>query len=117
MNEPGSADDAHTGNGGTLRDGLETEATQLRDRIAELETEESPLAYDENFADSGQVAAEQGENLALAAQLREQLDDIERALTKLDDGTYGVCEVCGEPIAEARLAAIPAARFCIQHAG
>lgn len=117
MNEPGSADDARTGNGGTLRDGLETEATQLRDRIAELETEESPLAYDENFADSGQVAAEQGENLALAAQLREQLDDIERALTKLDDGTYGVCEVCGEPIAEARLEAIPAARFCIQHAG
>ena len=60
------------------------------------------------------MAAEQGENQALAASLREQLDDVERALAKLDDGTYGQCEICGEPIAEARLEAMPATRFCIE---
>lgn len=102
---------------GQLRDHLNSEAGQLRETLKELETDDSPLAYDDNFADSGQVAAELGENLALAAQLREQLDDIENALTKLDGGTYGRCEVCGEAIGEARLEAMPAARFCIEHAG
>ncbi len=62
------------------------------------------------------MAAEQGENKVLASQLRSELDEVERALAKLDDGTYGKCEVCGEPIAEARLEAMPATRFCIQHA-
>lgn len=118
MHEPDeSASVQATDHHDDVRDGLEAEANQLRERLAELETDESPLAYDENFADSGQVAAEQGENLALAAQLRDQLDDIERALSKLEDGTYGICEICGDPISEARLEAIPAARFCIQHAG
>lgn len=116
MPEPGSTDSVRSDRDEAVRGDLEGEATQLRERITELETDESPLAYDEGFADSGQVAAEQGENLALAAQLREQLDDIERALTKLDEGTYGLCEVCGQPISEARLEAIPAARFCIDHA-
>lgn len=102
---------------GQLRDDLNAEATQLRETLKELETDDSPLAYDDNFADSGQVAAELGENLALAAQLREQLDDIELALSKLDEGRYGLCEVCGEPIGEPRLEAMPAARFCIEHAG
>jgi len=72
--------------------------------------------FDDNFADSGQVAAEQGENRALAAQLREQLDDVERAIGKLDDGTYGACEVCSAAIGDSRLEAMPASRFCIEHA-
>ena len=62
------------------------------------------------------MAAEQGENKVLAAQLRDELDEVERALAKLDDGTYGACEVCGELIADARLEAMPATRFCIDHA-
>ena len=67
------------------------------------------VRFDDNFADSGQVAAEQGENKVLAVnQLRGELDEVERALAKLDDGTYGKCETCGEAIAEARLEAIPA---------
>ena len=62
--------------------------------------------FDENFADSGQVAAEEGENRALAAELQDQLDRRRAALARLDDGTYGRCEVCGEPIAA------PASRPC-----
>ena len=62
------------------------------------------------------MAAEQGENKVLASQLRSELDEVERALAKLDDGTYGKCETCGEPIAEPRLEAMPATRYCIQHA-
>ncbi len=44
---------------------------------------------------------------------QQTLDDVELALRKLDEGSYGVCEVCGEPIGAARLSAIPWARFCI----
>ena len=38
------------------------------------------------------------------------------AITRLDEGTYGTCEVCGQPIAPARLEAMPATRYCINHA-
>src|SRR5690625_1129407 len=72
--------------------------------------------FDENFADSGQVAAEVGENVALTNQIREHLGEVEQALERLDAGTYGRCEICGNVIAAARLEAIPATRFCIDHA-
>jgi RNA polymerase-binding transcription factor DksA len=101
----------------SLRGRLEEEAEQLDAQLRELGRDESSLDYDDNFADSGQVAAEQGENQALAARLRDQLDDVELALRKLDEGTYGRCEVCGREIGEARLEVMPAARFCIDHAG
>ena len=48
--------------------------------------------------------------------LQDSLADVDRALAKLEDGTYGKCEVCGEDIAEARLEALPASRYCINHA-
>ena len=89
----------------------------LTSQLSELDGDEIEIAVDDNFADSGQVAAEEGENRALAAQLRDQLDDVERALAKLDDGTYGSCEVCSQPIGADRLDAMPTARFCIEHAG
>lgn len=100
-----------------LRHELAEEAEVLRSQLQELDRDESTMDYDDNFADSGQVAAEQGENLALASGLREQLDDIEAALSRLDQGTYGACEVCGQPIGDSRLEAMPATRFCIEHAG
>jgi DnaK suppressor protein len=103
--------------GGDPRARLEHERAHLEGQLGDLGRGEGSLAFDDNFADSGQVAAEQGENRVLATQLREQLDDVERALTKLDDGTYGQCEVCGAAIGESRLEAMPAARFCIDHAG
>lgn len=100
----------------SFRAQLADEAGQITAQLRDLERDESSLAYDDNFADSGQVAAEQGENAVLAVQLREQLDDIEAALGRLDEGTYGFCEVCGAPIGEARLEVMPATRFCINHA-
>lgn len=49
----------------------------------------------------------------LLADARTSLKDVQKALTRLDDGSYGECEKCGEPISAARLAAVPAAPFCI----
>ena len=100
-----------------LRAELGRERDDLRDRLASLTNEgDAALDFDENFADSGQVAAEQGENLTLAASLQDQLADVEAALVRLDDGTYGTCEVCRKPIPPARLEAMPAAHTCIDHA-
>ena len=99
----------------SIRSQLEGEQARVRDQIAALTGDDSP-SYDENFADSGQVAAEQGENRALLGKLAGQLSDVRRALEKLDDGTYGLCERCGGPIGEARLEAMPATRYCIEHA-
>ena len=48
-------------------------------------------------------------------QVRGDLDDVEAALRRLEEGTYGQCEACGGPIDEGRLAALPAARYCVGH--
>jgi RNA polymerase-binding transcription factor DksA len=99
-----------------LRAALEEEADLLRSKVQELDAKGDDLSYDEGFADSAQVAAERGENRVLYDQLRRELDDIERALVRMDEGTYGTCEVCGNPISEARLEMLPATRYCIDHA-
>jgi len=90
---------------------LAAERERVREQLVELGIERD--SYDEGFADSGQVTAERGEVDALAGTLRETLHEIDAALEKFDNGTYGVCESCGEAIAEARLEAMPAARLCI----
>jgi len=98
-----------------LRALLEEERERLRHQLVELGEGGAGASFDENFADSGQVAAERGENRALATPLREQLDEVEHALAKFDKGTYGLCEVSGEPIPEARLEAMPATRVRVEY--
>ncbi|MEY2475293.1 MAG: hypothetical protein QOG87_608 [Actinomycetota bacterium] len=92
-----------------MRGALEQERDHLVSQLAEL----GSLNYDSNFADSSQVTAERGEAETLANTLRESLDEVEHALAKQDDGTFGQCENCGKPIAAPRLEAMPTARFCI----
>jgi DnaK suppressor protein len=97
-----------------VRSRLEEERKELQARLTELGVGEGiGLHYDSNFADTSQVTAERGEAEALSARLAETLTDVERAIGKLEDGTFGSCEDCGDPINETRLEAMPAARFCI----
>lgn len=51
----------------------------------------------------------------LANTLRGELDDVEHALGRLDEGTYGTCEACGDTIPDADLAASPQTRACVTH--
>ena len=98
-----------------LRASLEQERSDLRARLAEMGLlSGGDLAFDQNFADSSQVTAERGEVEALAGNLRESLNDVEDALVKLDDGTFGICEGCGQPISPDRLEAKPAAKLCME---
>lgn len=98
-----------------LRAELEQERSNLAARLAEMGAlSDGELPFDQNFADSSQVTAERGEVEALAGSLRESLSDVQVALVKLDGGTFGACESCGQPIPPARLEAKPAARLCME---
>jgi DnaK suppressor protein len=90
---------------------LTAERERVNGELRALGVERS--SYDEGFADSGQGTAERGEVDALLGSLRETLLDIDDALSKLEAGTYGQCESCGDEIADARLEAMPAARLCM----
>ena len=90
---------------------LTAERERVNDELTTLGIDRN--SYDEGFADSGQVTAERGEVDALVGSLSETLVDIDAALGKLEAGTYGRCESCGQHIAEARLEAMPAARLCM----
>jgi RNA polymerase-binding transcription factor DksA len=97
-----------------IRQVLELESAELKAKLVELSAAANDEGeWDSNFADSSQVTAEKGEVDALTASLEEALSDVERALSKLNDNAYGVCEECEAPIAPARLEAIPTARYCI----
>ncbi len=97
-----------------LRASLEQEQSDLRARLAEMGLlSGGELSFDQNFADSSQVTAERGEVEALAGNLRESLSDVEDAIVKLDNGTFGTCESCGQPISPDRLEAKPAAKLCM----
>jgi DnaK suppressor protein len=95
---------------------LQAERAELKAQLKELgfaNLGDTGLSYDSNFADSSQVTAERGEAERLATELRESLEEVDAALVRLEAGSYGLCEACGKPIGEARLEAMPAARFCI----
>lgn len=66
--------------------------------------------------EGGQASWAQMEHLAFATleQGERTLAEVEAALRRMDHGTYGVCEGCGEPIPDARLRALPWARFCVK---
>lgn len=79
----------------------------MRDAVSELS------GYDQHPADMGTEMFERQKDLSLRQDDRERLEAVQDALSRLDAGTYGVCEACGHQIAPQRLAAEPAARFCI----
>jgi DnaK suppressor protein len=72
-------------------------------------------AIDQHQADVGTETFEREKDLSILEQLDAELADVEHALKRLDEGTYGTCEYDGKPIPEERLEAIPAARFCLEH--
>jgi DnaK suppressor protein len=93
---------------------LEEERSHLARELAELgHGDTGGLSYDSNFADTSQVTAERGEAEALAGELKDALKEVQAALDRMGEGTYGRCERCGQQIGLARLEAKPAARLCI----
>ncbi len=71
-------------------------------------------ADDEHDPEGATIAFERSQIEALARQAEHHLEEIDAAMMRLDAGTYGTCEVCGEPIGAERLEARPTARVCIR---
>jgi RNA polymerase-binding protein DksA len=90
---------------------------QSQDSSASQEDERGDLsAYDEHIGDSGTETFERERDVAMEANESAILRQIDVALKKIEDGTYGTCERCGKPIGKARLEAIPYTAFCIEDA-
>ncbi len=70
-------------------------------------------ADDEHDPEGATIAFERQQVVALTEQAQATRTELERALQRLDEGAYGVCERCGRPIGEGRLEARPAARTCL----
>lgn len=75
----------------------------------------SEIGMESDLADQADVVMSRENNAAILADLEAHYDTILAALSRIDKKTYGKCEVCGKPIAEARLEADPAATTCTEH--
>lgn len=99
---------------------LMTEVLRLREEITSSERSLAGLMRDsgdgagDDQADTGTKNITREHELALAANAREMLTQYERALQRLDAGTYGLCESCGNPIGKARMQAFPRATLCVE---
>lgn len=69
--------------------------------------------YGDAFADGGAATAERTEVLGLVETLKHRLEDIDQALAKITEGTYGTCEVCGNEIGQARMEFRPTSTRCV----
>ena len=100
-----------------LRHGLEEQRENLRREITDQggnpDADEADIDVERGFADSAHSTAERARLLSVMKALRANLRWVDRALTKMDLGTYGICERCGNAIAIERLEALPWAILCI----
>ncbi|TDW94035.1 MULTISPECIES: TraR/DksA C4-type zinc finger protein [Kribbella] len=102
-----------------LRAELEGEVEHLKQEIKDAEQEIAGLFRDgsdgagNDQADVGSTTLERYHELTLANNARDMLNQIEFALTRIDDGTYGVCDNCGNAIGKGRLQAFPRATLCV----
>jgi DnaK suppressor protein len=83
------------------------------DALAE-DMEPGDVQFDEESGEGDTINVERERDLALSAQALAAVEEIDRALAKIDEGTYGVCEQCGEQIPKERLRALPYAALCVR---
>lgn len=101
-----------------VRASLEILRTELRDQLVErgANPDEASMVDTESeggFADAAQTTAERDKILAVVDRLRDQLSAVEQAFVKVDEGSYGTCDTCGEAIPPERLAALPYVIRCV----
>ena len=84
-----------------------------RDIATIVESAEGGAIDDEHDAEGATIAFERAQAMALLEETRTQVEALDTALVRVDAGSYGVCESCGQDIAPERLAARPSATLCI----
>jgi len=102
-----------------LRSRLQSEHKHLTEELAHLKASVRPVEERREGSPFGKREEEATETfelekrLALEKRLRDQLAEVEHALHKFEEGTYGLCDICGQPIDLARLEALPQANLCL----
>ncbi len=102
-----------------LRSRLESEKKRLLEELTQLEASARPTEVRREGSPFGKREEEATESLelekrlALEKQVKSHLAEIEHALRKFDEGTYGLCDSCGQPIGQNRLEALPQASLCV----
>ena len=93
----------------------EEQAAVLKAQADQMAQEMEPgdIQFDDESGEGGTANIDRERDLALSAQARLAVDEIDHAITKIGSGTYGRCESCGQPIPKARLKALPQARLCV----
>ena len=108
-----------------LRIRLEEERVQLDTQLTTIETDSfastqsdssGDVGLDDEPADAGTATFEREKDLSIENNVRDLLHKIDRALKRMDDGTYGICDICGKPIEKARVKALPYVDLCIKDA-
>jgi RNA polymerase-binding protein DksA len=102
-----------------LEEERETYVRQAHDLAAEAEAlaserEPGDTQFDEESGEGDTLNVERERDLALSASATQAVEEIDRALRRMDAGNYGICERCGKKIAVARLEALPFAALCIE---
>jgi RNA polymerase-binding transcription factor len=74
------------------------------------------VGLDDEMADAGTATFEREKDLSIEQNVRDLLQKVDRALKRMDEGVYGICERCGKPIEKARIKALPYVDLCIRDA-
>lgn len=103
-----------------LREERQTYAHQFESLRAEADSlvadyEPGDVQFDEESGEGDTLSIERERDLTLSSQAQQMVEEIDTALAKLANGTYGICEVSGEPIPKERLEAIPWARVRVEY--
>ncbi|WP_415645253.1 TraR/DksA family transcriptional regulator [Stackebrandtia soli] len=103
-----------------IREALQERLIELRAEheaavigISEMQRERLADSAGDDQVDSGTKTVEREQEISLANSVRDRMIQVERALERLDEGDYGICEKCKKPIPAARLAAFPSATLCV----
>jgi DnaK suppressor protein len=103
-----------------IRDALDERLGELREEydqtvteIAEMQRDRLTDSAGDDQADTGTKTFEREQEISLANNILERINQVERAVERLEDGSYGWCERCGNAIPVERLAAFPSATLCV----
>jgi RNA polymerase-binding transcription factor DksA len=108
-----------------LRQRLISEQAELNDQLTTIEETSfsasqsdmsGEVSFDEENADAGSFTFERERDLSIENNVRDLLGKIDRALTRMAEGRYGICSRCGKSIEKARLKALPYVDLCIKDA-
>ena len=95
------------------RDELQAEYDQSLSELTELQRDRLADSAGDDQADTGTKTFEREQEISLANNLLERINQVDRAIDRLGEGNYGWCERCGNAIPVERLAAFPSATLCV----